>query len=93
MNVNDLTILRNEFSLLESEHFKVVNKYIMGVIEVSDIEHFKVCLERFRNKLYSIETNDENIMEIAKMKSKVQHYNTEVLEDEDFLRMAYGNVN
>ena len=33
------------------------------------------------------------LLEVAKMKSKLQHYNTEVLEDEELLRLAYSNSN
>jgi hypothetical protein len=31
------------------------------------------------------------MLEVAKMKSMVQHFNTEILEDEDVLRVAYSN--
>jgi hypothetical protein len=43
--------------------------------------------------LYAIPISDNNLLEIAKMKSKIQHFNTQVLEDEEVLRTAYDNSN
>ena len=50
-------------------------------------------LFQFRNTLYAIPINDDNLLEIAKMKSKIQHFNTYVLEDEEILKQAYKNSN
>lgn len=85
--------LRNEFNLLEIKRFNIVNNYVMGMVKTSDIEMFKDELFRFRDMLYAIPISDDNLIEIAKMKSKVQHFNTEVLEDEEILKQAYANSN
>lgn len=85
--------LREEFLNIEKLRFEAVNKYVMGIIQVIDIEQFKERLFDFRKNLYAIPISDNNILEIAKMKSKVQHFNTEVLEDEEVLRVAYSNSN
>lgn len=87
----NIELLREEFLNVEKNRFNIVNKYIMGIVEINDIECFKVQLENFRNKLYTFNVNEENVFEIAKMKSKIQHFNTEILEDEDILRIAYNN--
>ena len=65
----------------------------MGIIKIEDINSFKQELFQFRDMLYAITISDSNLLEIAKMKSKVQHFNTEILEDEDILRVAYANSN
>lgn len=85
--------LREEFIELEKIRFETINKYVMGIVKILDIEQFKDKLFEFRKRLYAISISDNNILEIAKMKSKVQHFNTEVLEDEDVLRVAYSNSN
>lgn len=90
----DITIedLRKEFESIEKDRFDIVNKYIMGIVGISDIERFKEELLTFRKKLYAISISDTNILEVAKMKSKVQHFRTEVLEDEEVLKVAYSNT-
>ena len=92
---DNLTIeyLRKKFEILKTKHFNIINSYIMGQVTVSDIEAFGKDLNKFREQLYSIEITDEILLEVAKMKSQVQHFNTEIMEDEDVLRMAYGNQN
>ena len=65
----------------------------MGILKVADIDSFKEHLFQFRNLLYAITISDSNLLEIAKMKSKIQHFNTEILEDEDILKQAYENSN
>lgn len=85
--------LREEFIELEKLRFETINKYVMGIVKILDIEQFKDKLFEFRKRLYAISISDNNILEIAKMKSKVQHFNTEVLEDEEVLRVAYSNSN
>ena len=74
--------IRVLFNSLEIEHFNIINSYIMGMVSVADINRFQAILDDFRTKLYELEVNDDNLLEIAKMKSVVQHYNTEILEDE-----------
>ncbi|MGN1337425.1 MAG: hypothetical protein ACI4WW_03020 [Candidatus Coprovivens sp.] len=85
--------IRVLFNNLEIEHFNIINSYIMGMVSVADINRFQAILDDFRTKLYELEVNDDNLLEIAKMKSVVQHYNTEILEDEEVLKVAYSNSN
>ena len=96
MNIKKEIILEDleeEFKELEMKRFETVNRYVMGMISVEDIDDFKKVLFDFRDRLYAIQINDTNILRIAKMKSKVQHFDTEILEDEDVLRVAYANSN
>ncbi len=88
-----LDTARDEFQQLEFQQFQINNNYILGTLTVADIDSFKNKLFAFRDKLYAIPISDSNIIEIAKMKSKIQHYETEILEDEDILKVAYQNSN
>jgi len=88
---NDLEKIRREFVLVEKEHFEITNKYIKGQIKTEDVRKFEKVLSSFKTILYKYQPDDESILEIAKMKSKVQHFTTEILEDEDVLRIAYSN--
>ncbi len=83
--------IRKSFLELEKAHYQVTNKYITGVILPSDIKDFEKILGGFKTILYKHNPIEENVMEIAKMKSKVQHFTTEILEDEDVLKIAYEN--
>ena len=85
--------LRNEFNQVEAKRFEVDNHYVKNIVTVEEIEEFKDLLFSFRDRLYAIPISDSNLFEIAKMKSKVQHYNTEVLEDENLFQVAYQNQN
>ena len=84
--------LRQEFKVLELKRFQIVNNYVMGIVKISEIKDFKDLLFKFRERLDGIIISDINLIEFAKMKSQIQHYNTEVLEDENILSMAYSNV-
>lgn len=84
--------LRDKFRELETKRFNIVNNYVMGIVKVEEIDEFRSLLKDFRSKLYAIPISDNNILEIAKMKSKAQHYDTEVLEDEEVLKCAYNNI-
>ena len=86
-----IEILREEFIELEKFKFNIINCYIMGIVKKSDIDRFQLALFEFREKLYDYACNDEEILEVAKMKSMVPHFTTEIIEDEDVLRMAYSN--
>lgn len=86
-------IVKNGVKDIEFQQFQINNSYILGTLTVADIESFKDRLFTFRDKLYAIPISDSNIIEIAKMKSKIQHYETEILEDEDVLKVAYQNSN
>lgn len=92
-NMLTIEILREEFKILEMKRFELVNSYVMGIIQVNDINEFKDSLFKFRERLYAIPISDNTLLEIAKMKSKVQHFDTEVLEDEEILKVAYNNSN
>lgn len=85
--------LQEEFKILEIKQFEINNNYVLGTINIKEIDDFREKLFSFRNRLYAIPISDSNILEIAKMKSKIQHYETEILEDEDVLSMAYANSN
>ena len=89
----NMEILRMEFVELEKFRFTIINCYIMGIVKKSDIDRFQKALFAFREKLYNFSYTDEEIIEVAKMKSMVQHFSTEIIEDEDVLRMAYSNEN
>lgn len=93
MDDNNLTIeyLRRKFEILKTKRFNIINSYIMGSVLIDDIEAFGESLNRFREQLYKIEITDEILLEVAKMKSQIQHFNTEIMEDEDVLKMAYDN--
>lgn len=88
-----MAVLRNEFHFLELKRFEIVSNFVTGMIKISEIEKFKERLFKFRDTLYKTAVSDKYIYEIAKMKSMVQHFNTEVLEDENILDMAYKNEN
>lgn len=92
-NLLTMEYLREEFMKLEMRRFAIVNSYVMGMVNIDVINSFKDSLFQFRNMLYAIPISDNNLLEVAKMKSKVQHFNTEVLEDEDILKQAYSNSN
>lgn len=92
-NLLTLEHLEEEFHKLEIKKFNIENSYIMGMIKIDNINIFKDELFQFRNMLYAIPISDSNLLEIAKMKSKIQHFNTQILEDEDILRVAYENSN
>ena len=83
--------LRSEFLKLEAERFTIINGYIMGIVKKSEIDRFEKALFDFREKLYEFVWAEENMLEVAKMKSMVQHFNTEILEDEEVLKVAYSN--
>lgn len=83
--------IRKLFFVLEKDHFTIINNYIMGIISIQEVTMFGQKIEKIRNLLDNFQTNDENILEIAKYKSKIQHFYTEIMEDEELLRMAYSN--
>lgn len=92
-NLLTLEHLQEEFHKLEIKRFTIENSYVMGMVKIEEINIFKDELFSFRNMLYAIPISDSNLLDIAKMKSKIQHFNTEILEDEDILRQAYENSN
>jgi hypothetical protein len=91
--MEELEYLRKYFRVIEILRFNIVSNYVTGMVTAQDIEEFKEKFFDFREKLYKFETDETNLLEIANMKSKLQHYNTEVLEDENILEVAYSNSN
>lgn len=83
--------IRKLFFVLEKDHFIIINNYIKGIISIQEVTMFGQKIEKIRNLLDNFQTNDENLLEIAKYKSKIQHFYTEIMEDEELLRMAYSN--
>ena len=83
--------IRKLFFVLEKDHCIIINNYIMGIISIQEVTMFGQKIEKIRNLLDNFQTNDENLLEIAKYKSKIQHFYTEIMEDEELLRMAYSN--
>ena len=85
--------LKKEMYMLELERYDIENNYIIGKLNVQQIDHFRDLLFKFKDIVYAYPITEENLLEIAKLKSKIQHYNTQILEDEDILRAAYANSN
>ena len=83
--------IRNLFFLLEKDHFIILNNYITGQVNINEVKEFGKKITNIRNLLDTFETNEENLLEIAQYKSKVQHFYTEIMEDEELLDMAYSN--
>lgn len=91
---NEVTfdILRSEFVFVEAEHFNILNSYVQGNLMKNQIDLYYDMWQKFREKLYQYEPLENEIMEVAKMKSKVQHFSTDIFEDEEVLSIAYSNV-
>ncbi len=85
--------LRKQMDYLELKRYEIMNKYVLGTLKKEEIDFFEEELGAFRARVYEFVPAEEEIMDIAKMKSKIQHLNTEVLEDEEVLRVAYENSN
>ena len=79
------------FFELEKEHYIVLNKYLTGRITISEVNAFGQKIEQLRFLLDNYEPTEENMLEIAGYKSKIQHFYTEIMEDEELLGMAYNN--
>jgi len=79
------------FFNIEKEHYRLVNEYIMGIIKIEEVNNFAKTLEEFRISLENVKIDEKNLLKIAKIKSKIQHYNTEIVEDEEVLKIAYSN--
>lgn len=86
-----IEVIRKRLLILEAKHFNIINSYIRGIVKIEEVKDFGEYLEQLRSLLDSFITNEENLLEIAKYKSKVQHYYTEIMEDSDLLSVAYNN--
>ena len=83
--------IRELFFLLEKDHYNILNNYITGLVNIQEVNEFGEKIAIIRHLLDNFETNEENLLEIARYKSKVQHFYTEIMEDEELLDMAYSN--
>ncbi len=75
--------IEDELMELELLKFKIMENYVKGILTKKEIDEFKTKLFTFKDALYVIPISDSNLLKIAKMKSKIQHFETEVLEDEE----------
>jgi uncharacterized protein with HEPN domain len=90
----DIQVLRDTMDSLEVRRYELVNKYVLGKIIKEELDDFERELTAFKARVYEIVPEDDKmLLEIAKMKSKIQHLNTELLEDEEVLKVAYMNSN
>ena len=86
--------LHDTMDKLEVRRYEIMDKYVKGTLSKEEIDIFEIDLKAFKKRVYSvIPENDEILYDIAKMKSKIQHLNTEILEDEEVLKVAYSNSN
>ncbi len=83
--------IEDTFFNIEKEHFRLVNAYILGIIKIEEVNNFAKQLESFRKELEEVKIDENNLLRVAKMKSKIQHFNTEIVEDEEVLSIAYNN--
>lgn len=88
---NSMAELQNAYLELEKKHFVIIDSYVIGMVTKEEIKDFENFYTEMREAVYEMETNEENIREIARIKSILQHYYTEILEDEELLTMAYSN--
>lgn len=85
--------LRKKMSTIEMKHFDFIQKAMFEQLTFQEYEEFRVGIEEFREILDRFQSNDDNLLEIAGMKSRIQHFITDFLEDEEVLRVAYQNKN
>lgn len=83
--------LQADYLELEKKHFRIIDSYVVGMVTKDEVDDFEKFLFAMREALYKMEVTDENILEIARIKSRIQHYYTEILEDEELLTVAYNN--
>ena len=83
--------IRKQFFQLEKEHFYILNNYLTSQLKIQEVKEFGEKIAALRLLLDQIDTTEENLLEIAKYKSKIQHFYTEIMEDEELLGAAYNN--
>ena len=83
--------IREEFFHIEKERFLILNDYVLGLVKIDKVQSFGKLIENIRLHLEEVEITEENLLEIANIKSKIQHFYTEIMEDEELLRIAYSN--
>ena len=90
-NYNNIEEINTDYQELMKKHFKIANDYVMGIVTKNDVDDFGKFLSEMRHAIELIEMTEENMFFIAEIKSKLQHYYTEIMEDEELLSIAYGN--
>ncbi len=83
--------IEEELLNLERDRYNILNEYILGIVDIKKVRDFGRKIEVLRIHLDKIEVSEDNLYEIASIKSKIQHFYTEIMEDEDLLRVAYSN--
>ena len=83
--------IREEFFYLEKERYLILNDYILGTVKLDKVLEFGKKIEEIRKYLEEVIITEENLLEIANIKSKVQHFYTEIMEEEELLKQAYNN--
>lgn len=79
-----------EFNELEHKHFNIINSYIMSKVTKEDYKDFTVCLFNLRKKLDSFKPKEDEIYTIANMKSRLQHFITDTVEDEEVIKSIFS---
>jgi len=85
--------LQKKMATLEMKHFEYVQKAMFEQLTMGEYEEFRTMLEDFRNILDKFQSDENNLLEIAGMKSRVQHFITDFLEDEEILKCVYKSEN
>lgn len=88
---NSMAELQKAYIELEKKHFVIIDSYVVGMVTTEEIKDFEQFYLEMREAVYQMEINDENVGEIARIKSILQHYYTEILEDDELLTVAYNN--
>ena len=82
--------IRASFLELEGKHYNIINNYIVKKITKEEYKEFTVKLFKFREILDNYQPKKEEIYEIAGMKSRIQHYITDTVEDEEILKSLFS---
>lgn len=93
MDNDYLELMRKNYNNIEIMHFNIIQRYVLGIVSIDEINDFDTIIKTFRDELDTFVTDDDTLLEIASMKSQIQHFITDSIEDEDVLKVAYSNVN
>ena len=83
--------IEEELLSIEKDRYNILNDYILGIISINRVRDFGRKLEILKIHLDKIEIDEDNLYKIASIKSKIQHFYTEIMEDEELLKVAYSN--
>ena len=86
----NLDLIQKEFTELQNKHFNLVNSYITGKVDKADYKDFTVSLFSLRKKLDEYKPKEDEILTIAQMKSRIQHFITDSVEDEEILKSMFS---